>query len=45
VDLRHVMEVRGGGERIPGAMWFDRATIAERQHEIPRDRDVILYCT
>ena len=43
VDLRHAAELSEGA--LPGAVWFDRATLEERHLEIPRDRDVILYCS
>ena len=32
-------------DQIPGAVWFDQADLETRHHEIPRDRDVVLYCT
>jgi hypothetical protein len=45
LDLRTAEEVASDGARIPGALWFDRKELDERHLEIPRDRDVILYCT
>ncbi len=45
VDLRSASEVTWDGRRIPGAMWFDRAELAGRHEAIPRDRDIVLYCT
>jgi membrane protein DedA with SNARE-associated domain len=45
IDLRTAEEVASDGARIPGALWFDRKDLDERHLEIPRDRDVILYCT
>jgi membrane protein DedA with SNARE-associated domain len=45
VDLRSGTEVDWDGMQIPGALWFDRKELALHQHLIPRDRDVILYCT
>lgn len=45
VDLRSRTEVQWDGRRIPSAMWFDRAELAHRHHAIPRDRDIVLYCT
>ena len=45
VDLRSAPEVDWDGMQIPGALWFDRKELSLHQHLIPRDRDVILYCT
>jgi membrane protein DedA with SNARE-associated domain len=45
LDLRTAEEVASDGAKIPGAVWFDRKELEERHTEIPRDRDVILYCT
>jgi membrane protein DedA with SNARE-associated domain len=45
LDLRTPEEVASDGARIPGSLWFDRKELDERHHEIPRDRDVVLYCT
>lgn len=45
LDLRTAEEVASDGAKIPGALWFDRKELEERHLEIPRDRDVVLYCT
>jgi len=45
LDLRTPEEYAADGAKIPGAIWFDRKELEERHLEIPRDRDVILYCT
>jgi len=45
LDLRTAEEFAAEGAKIPGALWFDRKELEERHLEIPRDRDVILYCT
>jgi membrane protein DedA with SNARE-associated domain len=45
LDLRTAEEYASDGAKIPGAIWFDRKELEERHNEIPRDRDVILYCT
>lgn len=45
IDLRTAEEVAAEGAKIPGALWFDRKELEEKHNEIPRDRDVILYCT
>ena len=45
VDLRSAMELELDGMKLPGAIWFDRKELALHRDKIPRDRDVILYCT
>lgn len=45
IDLRTAEEFASEGAKIPGALWFDRKELETRHVEIPRDRDVILYCT
>jgi len=45
VDLRTPDEVDWEGMKLPGASWFDRKTIELHEREIPRDRDIILYCS
>jgi hypothetical protein len=45
VDLRSPAEVDWDGMKLPGALWFDRAELEAQAAGIPRDRDVVLYCT
>jgi membrane protein DedA with SNARE-associated domain len=45
VDLRSTVEVALDGMKLPGALWFDRKELALHHQAIPRDRDVVLYCT
>lgn len=45
VDLRSELELEVDGMKLPGALWFDRRELALHHQKIPRDRDVILYCT
>ncbi|MGB7024598.1 MAG: VTT domain-containing protein [Candidatus Acidiferrales bacterium] len=45
VDLRHSLEFEADPLTIPGALRLDPQEIEQRQQEIPRDRDVVLYCT
>ena len=45
VDLRHSMDFEAEPHVIPGAMRVSADDLEGRHHEIPRDRDVILYCT
>lgn len=45
VDLRNSLEFDAASEKVPGALHLDPREIEERHVEIPRDRDVVLYCT
>jgi len=45
VDLRHPLELLPDPFTLPGAIHFSPEALATRHLEIPRDRDVVLYCT
>ena len=45
VDLRHPLELMTDPFTLPGALHFSPDKLAERHTEIPRDRDVVLFCT
>jgi membrane protein DedA with SNARE-associated domain len=45
VDLRHPLELLPDPFTLPGALHLSPDALAARVHEIPRDRDVVLYCT
>ena len=45
VDLRHPLELLPDPFTLPGALHVSPEDLEARVHEIPRDRDVILYCT
>ena len=45
VDLRHPLELLPDPFTLPGALHFSPDALAERHLEIPRDRDIVLYCT
>ena len=45
VDLRHPLELMTDPYTLPGAVHFSPEALAARVHEIPRDRDIVLYCT
>ncbi len=44
LDLRHASELEDGGT-LPGALRFPPEELEVRHNEIPRDRDIVLYCT
>ena len=45
VDLRHPLELLPDPFTLPGAVHFSPDALAARNHEIPRDRDIVLFCT
>ncbi len=45
VDLRSSLSLEAEPMRIPGAIRLTPEELEERHGEIPRDRDVVLYCT
>jgi len=45
VDLRHPLELLAEPFTLPSAMHFSPDALAARHLEIPRDRDVVLFCT
>lgn len=45
VDLRNALEVGKAGSKIPGAIWLTMPELRERHMEIPRDREIVLYCS
>jgi membrane protein DedA with SNARE-associated domain/rhodanese-related sulfurtransferase len=45
VDLRHPLELLPDPFTLPGALHFSPDSLAARHHEIPRDRDIVLFCT
>ncbi|MBL8750101.1 MAG: VTT domain-containing protein [Planctomycetes bacterium] len=45
VDLRHAEDFAADPHVLPGALRIDAEDLAARHVEIPRDRDIVLYCT
>jgi len=45
VDLRHPLDLETAPYLIPGAMRLSPDDVEHRHSEIPRDRDIVLYCT
>ena len=45
VDLRQPMDIEAFPQMIPGALRIAMEQIEDRHREIPRDRDVVLYCS
>jgi membrane protein DedA with SNARE-associated domain/rhodanese-related sulfurtransferase len=45
VDLRHPLELLPEPYTLPGALHISPESLTARHHEIPRDRDIVLFCT
>lgn len=45
VDLRHPVDFDANPFVIPGTLHVTAEELEQRHHEIPRDRDIVLYCT
>jgi membrane protein DedA with SNARE-associated domain/rhodanese-related sulfurtransferase len=45
VDLRHPVELQMDGTKVAGAVQMTPDEVERRHEEIPRDRDLVLYCS
>lgn len=45
IDLRHPLDYLPDPRRLPGAVLFKPDTLVAEGERIPRDRDIVLYCT
>jgi len=45
VDLRHSVEFEAEPGTIPGALHVDAADLEDKDGVLPRDREIVLYCT
>jgi membrane protein DedA with SNARE-associated domain len=45
VDLRHALDFEADPVMIPGALHLSPEDLEQRAQAIPRDREVVLYCT
>lgn len=45
VDLRQSLDYQSSPQMLPGALHLAAEELSNRHQEIPRDRDIILYCT
>jgi membrane protein DedA with SNARE-associated domain/rhodanese-related sulfurtransferase len=45
IDLRHTLEFEAEPQTIPGSLRMDAAELEEAVEAIPRDRDIILFCS
>jgi membrane protein DedA with SNARE-associated domain len=45
VDLRHSVDFEADPELIPGALHMEAKDLEGKNDQLPRDREVVLYCT
>jgi hypothetical protein len=45
IDVRHPLETKAEPEVIPGAFYLPLESLEKNQGKIPRDREVVLYCS
>jgi membrane protein DedA with SNARE-associated domain len=45
IDLRTALDVAAAPYAIPGSRWITAEELDEHRSEIPRDREVVLYCS
>ena len=45
VDLRHELDLATSPGGIPGALRMAPEEVLERHHELPRDREIVTYCS
>lgn len=45
IDTRSELDVKQVPYLIPGAIWIDADEVDKRHAELPRDREIVLYCT
>jgi membrane protein DedA with SNARE-associated domain len=45
LDLRSADEYESSEFQLPGAIWIDRRNLEDQLARLPKDRDVLLYCT
>lgn len=45
VDLRHSLDFEADPETIPGAVHLDSNELQEKSDLLPRDREIVLFCT
>lgn len=45
IDTRSVLDVNAAPYAVPGAIWITAEEIDRRRDELPRDREIVLYCS
>lgn len=45
IDTRSALDVNAVPHAVPGAMWISAEEIDRRHQEVPRDREIVVYCS
>jgi membrane protein DedA with SNARE-associated domain len=45
IDTRSALDVKSVPYLIPGAIWIEADEVERRRGELPRDREIVLYCS
>ncbi len=45
IDLRHSLDVQADSRKVPGALQIAAEELEERDSEIPRGREIVVYCS
>ncbi len=45
LDVRRRERWSDDREHVPGAVWLPHDEVLRRAHELPRDRDLVVYCS
>jgi rhodanese-related sulfurtransferase len=44
LDVRRAADREAAPEHLPGAQWYNPEQVAEWADNLPRDREIVLYC-
>jgi rhodanese-related sulfurtransferase len=44
LDVRRKADLEAAAESVPGASWRDPEKVDEWSRELPKDKDVVIYC-
>ena len=44
LDARRASDRDASDEQLPGAHWQDPEKLSDWMHQLPKDRDIVLYC-
>lgn len=44
LDVRRLSDIAVSSEKLPGAHWHDPEKITEWMNQLPRDKNIVLYC-
>lgn len=44
IDVRRKSDFDSDAQKIPGATWKDPEQVAQWSSELPKDKDIVIYC-